>query len=150
VTNSPKRSTSWSSANARNSCRKSVITKRESISAKVRPGTAVGVYRRMRVITLNCNGIRSAERKGFARWLARAQPWDIVCLQEIKAPHDDIPGSLLKPCRAHGVFLPADKRGYSGVAVYSRTPAHFAEGFGHSEFDAEGRYLEASFGELTV
>ena len=45
----------------------------------------------MRVITLNVNGIRSAERKGFAHWLARGNPWDVVCLQEIKATHADIP-----------------------------------------------------------
>src|SRR5262249_32464478 len=101
----------------------------------------------MRVITLNCNGIRSAERKGFVRWLARAEPWDVLCLQEIKCTHRDIPRSLLKPRKSHGMFLPALKKGYSGVAMYSRTPARFAEGFGHSEFDAEGRYLEASFGE---
>ena len=48
----------------------------------------------MRIITLNVNGLRSAERKGFARWLARAEPWDVVCLQEIKCEHADVPRSL--------------------------------------------------------
>ena len=45
----------------------------------------------MRIITLNVNGIRSAQRKGLSRWLTRAEPWDVVCLQEIKAHLDDIP-----------------------------------------------------------
>jgi exodeoxyribonuclease-3 len=104
----------------------------------------------MRVITLNVNGIRSAERRGFARWLARVEPWDVVCLQEIKAGHEDIPRSLVKPRKAHGTFLPAERKGYSGVALYARTPPRIATGFRHPEFDAEGRYLEAEFGELTI
>jgi exodeoxyribonuclease-3 len=104
----------------------------------------------MRVITLNCNGIRSAERKGFARWLKRAEPWDVVCLQEIKAAQEDIPRCLKKPRKSYGVFHPAEKKGYSGVAVYSRAEPLVTTGFGHPEFDSEGRYLEASFGNLSV
>ncbi len=76
----------------------------------------------MRIITLNVNGIRSAERKGFARWLARAEPWDVVCLQEIKAGHDDIPRSLVAPRKAHAAFVPAEKKGYAGVALYAKQP----------------------------
>jgi exodeoxyribonuclease-3 len=104
----------------------------------------------MRVITLNVNGIRSAERKGFARWLARAEPWDIVCLQEIKCGHDDIPRALAAPRKSHAAFAPAVKKGYAGVALYTKTAPRFVTGFGVSEFDDEGRYLEASFGELSV
>ena len=104
----------------------------------------------MRVITLNVNGIRSAERKGFARWLARVEPWDVVCLQEIKAGHDDIPRTLAAPRKAHAAFYPAEKKGYAGVGLYSKVPHRAATGFGIPEFDAEGRYLEAHFDALTV
>ncbi len=104
----------------------------------------------MRIITLNVNGIRSAERRGFARWLARAEPWDVVCLQEIKAGHDDIPRPLRAPRKAHATFLPAQKKGYAGVALYAKQPPRIEAGFGEREFDDEGRYLEATFRDLTV
>src|SRR5439155_16465927 len=104
----------------------------------------------MRIITLNVNGIRSAERKGLARWLGRVEPWDVVCLQEIKAGREDIPRSLAAPRKAHAAFAPAAKKGYAGVALYARQPPQVVTGFGATEFDAEGRYLEARFGELTV
>jgi exodeoxyribonuclease III len=104
----------------------------------------------LRIITLNVNGIRSAERKGFARWLARAEPWDVVCLQEIKAGHGDVPRSLRAPRKAHAAFLPAEKKGYAGVALYAKHLPTIAAGFGIREFDAEGRYLEATFRDLTV
>ncbi len=104
----------------------------------------------MRVITLNVNGIRAAERKGFARWLARVEPWDVVCLQELKAHHEDVPKSLRAPRKCTSHFHPAETRGYSGVGVYTRAPAKFVTGFGIPEFDREGRYLEAHFAELTV
>jgi exodeoxyribonuclease-3 len=104
----------------------------------------------MRVITLNVNGIRSAERRGFARWLARAEPWDIVCLQEIRATADDVPRPLRAPRRSHAAFFPAQRKGYSGVATYAKTPSRFATGFGVPEFDAEGRYLEAHCDNLTI
>jgi exodeoxyribonuclease III len=104
----------------------------------------------VRIITLNVNGIRSSERRGFARWLVRAEPWDIVCLQEIKAGRDDVPRSLLAPRSSHASFLPAERKGYAGVALYAKRPPRIVEGFGCREFDAEGRYLEAHFAGLTV
>ncbi|MEO8305719.1 MAG: exodeoxyribonuclease III [Betaproteobacteria bacterium] len=104
----------------------------------------------MRIITLNVNGIRSSERRGLSRWLGRAEPWDVVCLQEIKATRDDVPRTLRAPRRSHAAFLPAQRKGYSGVAVYAKVPPRFVEGFGVDEFDAEGRYLEAHFAELTI
>lgn len=104
----------------------------------------------MRVITFNVNGIRAAERKGFARWLARVEPWDVVCLQELKAHHDDVPKCLRAPRKCTSHFHPAETRGYSGVGVYTRAPARFVTGFGIPEFDREGRYLEAHFADLTV
>ena len=104
----------------------------------------------MRVITLNVNGIRSAARKGLYRWLA-AQEADVVCLQEIKAQEADLDAAMRAPRGLHGRFSHADKKGYAGVALYSRvTPDAVREGFGVREFDAEGRYLEARFGRLSV
>ena len=104
----------------------------------------------VRVITLNVNGIRSAERKGLARWLARAEPWDVVCLQEIKAQLDDIPKALRAPRGSHAFFLTADRKGYAGVALYAKRRPEVATGFGCAEFDCEGRYLEARFGRLAI
>jgi exodeoxyribonuclease-3 len=104
----------------------------------------------MRIITLNVNGIRSAERKGFARWLARVEPWDVACLQEIRASLEHVPKALAAPRRAHAVFHPATRKGYSGVALYARMPITSRTGFGSHEFDAEGRYLEADFGNVSI
>ena len=104
----------------------------------------------MRVVTLNVNGIRSAASKGLYRWLA-AQKADVVCLQEIKAEEADLDAAMLAPKGLHGYFYPAQKKGYAGVALYSgRQPEAVVKGFGVREFDAEGRYLEATFGRLKV
>mgnify|MGYP001206751449 FL=1 len=104
----------------------------------------------MRVVTLNVNGIRSAAKKGLYPWLA-AQKADVVCLQEIKAQAADLGAELLAPKGLHGHFYPAEKKGYAGVALYSRVkPDRVVKGFGVKEFDAEGRYLEATFGKLKV
>ena len=104
----------------------------------------------MRIISLNVNGLRAAERKGFARWLARAEPWDVVCLQEIKCAHDDVPRSLRAPRRSHAAFHPAQRKGYSGVALYAKHPPRITTGFGHAEFDGEGRYLQADFADASI
>ena len=98
----------------------------------------------MRIVTLNVNGIRAAEKKGLSRWLKRVEPWDIVCLQEIKATADDVPRALLAPCKSHGFFLSAGRKGYSGVALYAKQQPKVTTGFGSTEFDGEGRYLEDS------
>ena len=104
----------------------------------------------MRVITLNVNGIRSAARKGLFGWLAR-QKADIVCLQEVKAHEADLDEAILAPKGYVGHFHCAEKKGYAGVALYSRrAPDAVVKGFGVREFDAEGRYLEAKFGKLSV
>ena len=104
----------------------------------------------MRVVTLNVNGIRSAARKGLYRWLA-AQKADVVCLQEVKAHEADLDAALLAPRGFSGFFHCAEKKGYAGVALYSRRqPEAVVKGFGVREFDAEGRFLEARFGKLTV
>jgi exodeoxyribonuclease-3 len=104
----------------------------------------------IRVVTLNVNGIRSAARKGFDRWLARAEA-DVVCLQEVKADEADIPPALRAPRGLHAFFHCAQRRGYSGAALYARkAPRAVRLGFGSPEFDAEGRYVEAEFRDLTV
>jgi exodeoxyribonuclease III len=104
----------------------------------------------MRVITFNVNGIRAAERKGFARWLARVRAWDVVCLQELRAQASEVPACLRAPRQCTASFHPAQRRGYAGVAIYARTPATFTTGFGHPEFDSEGRYLQADFRDLSI
>ena len=104
----------------------------------------------MRVVTLNVNGIRSAAKKGLFRWLA-AQRADVVCLQEMKAQEHDLDDSLHVPKGLMPFYALAEKKGYSGVALYSRrAPDKVIRGFGTHEFDSEGRYLEARFGKLSV
>ncbi|MDP5239221.1 exodeoxyribonuclease III [Uliginosibacterium sp. 31-16] len=99
----------------------------------------------LRVITLNLNGIRSAATKGFYEWLA-TQDADIVCLQEVKAQEADLTAAMLNPPGWHGYFHCAEKKGYSGVAIYARRkPAAVASGIGVAEFDVEGRYIQADF-----
>ncbi len=104
----------------------------------------------MRVITLNVNGLRSAAAKGFTAWMRR-QRADIICLQEIKAQEADLPKSLLAPRGLHAHFHPAEKRGYSGVAIYSRRePDKVTLGLGIEDIDAQGRFLQLDFGSLSV
>jgi exodeoxyribonuclease-3 len=104
----------------------------------------------LRVVTLNLNGIRSAARKGFLEWIA-AQDADVVCVQEVKAQHDDLDATMRAIGRARGHFHLAQKKGYSGVGLYARRrPKALRTGFGVAEFDAEGRYVEADFGRYTV
>jgi exodeoxyribonuclease-3 len=104
----------------------------------------------MRIITLNANGIRSAARKGLFAWLAR-QRADIVCLQETKAQAKDLEPKWLRSRVFKAYFMHAVKPGYSGVALLTRRePDDLIYGLGWADFDAEGRYLEARFGRLSV
>ncbi len=104
----------------------------------------------MRIITANLNGIRSATNKGFFKWLP-AQQADIVCVQELKAQAADMTPDMLSPDGFLGYFHYAEKKGYSGVGLYSkRKPDAVIEGLGMPEFDCEGRYLEAQYGNLSV
>lgn len=104
----------------------------------------------LRIITLNLNGIRSAANKGFFEWLA-AQQADIVCLQELKAQPGDLGEQIRRPQGWHGCFHCAEKKGYSGVGIYSRRePDRIIEGLGIPEIDCEGRFLQADFGALSV
>ena len=104
----------------------------------------------MRIITLNANGIRSAARKGFFEWLPE-QDADVVCIQETKAQVDQLADPMFRPQGYHCYYCDAEKKGYSGVAIYSRAkPQDVITGFGSREFDAEGRYIEAQFKGLSV
>ncbi len=104
----------------------------------------------MRIITANLNGIRSAAQKGFFNWFG-AQQADIVCVQEVRAQRGDITPECLTPHGYHSYFHLADKKGYSGVGIYTRHPPDaYLTGFGSEEFDAEGRYVEVHYGALSV
>ena len=101
----------------------------------------------LRIITLNLNGIRSAARKGFFDWLS-LQEADIVCVQELKAQQADMPED---PPGFSGFFHYAEKKGYSGVGIYSkRKPENIVEGLGIPDIDSEGRYLQADYGKYSV
>jgi exodeoxyribonuclease III len=104
----------------------------------------------MRVVTLNANGIRSAARKGFFTWLS-AQNADVVCIQETKSQEHQLGHESFRPKGYHCYYFDAVKKGYAGTALYSRAlPDKVIKGFGVKEFDREGRYLEAQFGQLSV
>ena len=95
--------------------------------------------------SLNLNGIRSATSKGLEPWLAKTRP-DCICVQEVKAQAPDIAGKFESLAGLGGHFHFAQKKGYSGVGVYSRQePSDVVIGFGAPEFDAEGRYVELRF-----
>ena len=104
----------------------------------------------MRIITLNVNGIRSAARKGLFEWLPR-QRADVVCLQETKAQEDQLTDPAFRPDKHHCFYYDAQKKGYAGTALFARRePDEIIRGYGAKEFDAEGRYLEARFGKISV
>jgi exodeoxyribonuclease-3 len=98
-----------------------------------------------RLITLNLNGIRSAVNKGFMTW-AESAAADCMGVQEVKAQADDVAGRLDQVAGLRGHFHYAQKKGYSGVGLYTRKkPSDVITGFGDPEFDAEGRWVEARF-----
>jgi exodeoxyribonuclease-3 len=104
----------------------------------------------LRVITCNLNGVRSATAKGWLGWLMR-QKADVVCVQELKAQESDLTAAMRSPRDLTGHFHCAQKKGYSGVAVYARrVPDRIEKGLGIDDIDAEGRYLRTDFGPLSV
>lgn len=104
----------------------------------------------LRIISLNLNGVRSATTKGFLEWLPQ-QAADIVCVQELKAQRDDLSAAMRSPAPHQGWFHHAEKKGYSGVGIYSRhAPDRVIEGLGIADIDREGRYLQLDFGTLSV
>lgn len=103
-----------------------------------------------RVITANTNGIRSAAKKGFFDWL-QTQNADVVCIQETKAQRDQLEHAMFCPQGYHCHYFDAEKKGYSGTALFSRRkPDRIITGLGWPSADTEGRYLQADFGNLSV
>ncbi|HSR60834.1 MAG TPA: exodeoxyribonuclease III, partial [Robiginitalea sp.] len=105
----------------------------------------------MRIASYNVNGIRAALGKGFLTWLGQADP-DLICLQEIKAREDQLDLSRFEQAGyPYHYWFPAEKKGYSGVAILSRQkPDHVEYGTGIGYMDVEGRNLRADFGGVSV
>jgi len=104
----------------------------------------------LRLISLNLNGLRSAAGKGLLAWLGR-QRADVLCMQEVKAQPQDLEPRLLAPRGWHATFHCAQRKGYSGVAIWSRrAPDRVVEGIGVAGIDAEGRFLRCDFGRVSV
>lgn len=103
----------------------------------------------MKIITYNVNGIRAALSKGLINWLEQEDP-DLICFQEIKASLDVIPRLEFEMLGYKTYWYPAQKKGYSGVGLLSKKePDHVEYGMGIQEYDAEGRFLRADFGDLS-
>ncbi|MBL7826059.1 MAG: exodeoxyribonuclease III [Saprospiraceae bacterium] len=102
------------------------------------------------IISYNVNGIRAAISKGFWEWLETENP-DVICLQEIKALREDVPLLELEALGYRHFWHPAEKKGYSGVATFSKTePDNVVYGCGIPEYDREGRVLRTDFGDWTL
>lgn len=104
----------------------------------------------MRLISWNVNGLRAIHKKGFETSWKKMKP-DILCLQETKASVEQLPEELQKPRRYHAAFSSGLKKGYSGVAIYSKMQPHIIEtGIGIEAFDTEGRILIADYGDFIL
>ena len=103
-----------------------------------------------RIVSWNVNGLRACARKGFLDFLA-ASGADVVGIQELRALPSQLPPALRGPKGWHAAFAPAERKGYSGVALFSRQPPDKVETrLGIAEYDVEGRLLVARFGRLAV
>jgi len=104
----------------------------------------------MRVMTLNCNGIRAAAKKGLYDWLSKVDA-DVICLQETKAQIDQLQDPIFHPKGYHCYYFDAEKKGYSGTALYcKKKPDRVTRGLGWPLADEEGRYIQADFGDLSI
>jgi len=104
----------------------------------------------MKIISWNVNGLRAVYKRGFLKWLTKSRA-DIVCLQELKAQAAQIPADLLKPKNYSAYFNFASKKGYAGVAVYTKTkPVKTAKRLGLKRFDQEGRFLKLEYPKFTL
>lgn len=104
----------------------------------------------MRIITCNVNGIRSAHKKGFFKWVNK-QKFDVLCLQELKAHEEQIPKKEILSNKIFSYYKCAQKKGYSGVSIHSkRKPKDIIFSYGDKEFDDEGRYIEIIFDNFSV
>ena len=104
----------------------------------------------MRIISYNVNGIRAAIKKGFFDWL-ETNPADIICLQETKALQEDVDTSRLQAMGYRDNWFSAQKKGYSGVAVFTKIEPDKVElGNGHGPSDDEGRVIQLDFGKIRL
>jgi len=104
----------------------------------------------MRIITYNVNGIRAAMSKGLVDWIRHTEP-DVLCIQEIKATPEQVGVFEFEELGYHHYWYPAQKKGYSGVAIFSKTkPLHVEYGCGIKAYDDEGRVLRADFPDVSV
>lgn len=104
----------------------------------------------MKVMTLNVNGIRAGHRKGFFHWMLEENV-DVVCIQETRAKVHQLTEEILSPNGYSGFFNDAKKKGYSGVAIYTRQqPDKIKTALGWHHADSEGRYIQADFGLLSI
>lgn len=102
------------------------------------------------ILSWNVNGIRAAYKKGFVHWLSREDP-DIICVQETKATKEQLPDDLINVGKYKSFFSSAERKGYSGVATYSKTePVSVSKGIGIEKFDNEGRFLITDFGDFLL
>lgn len=102
------------------------------------------------ICSLNLNGIRAAEKRGFSEWLAREQP-DVLCLQELRANSDQVPDEVRSPAGYSARWNSAQKKGYAGTGLFSREAADaYQVGSGLSWGDDEGRVLRARFADFEV
>lgn len=103
-----------------------------------------------KIITYNLNGIRSAISKGFIEWLKAADP-DIICIQELKAEPGQLDLKIFENVGYHHYWCPAQKKGYSGVAIFTKQKPDYVEyGCGIKKYDDEGRVIRADFGDVSV
>ncbi|AGF49370.1 exodeoxyribonuclease III [Candidatus Kinetoplastidibacterium galati] len=104
----------------------------------------------LKITSINLNGIRSSIRKGFIKWLNIYEP-DIVCMQETRISYNDLNNEIINPSPYEGYFFCADKKGYSGVGIYSKIrPRNIINGIGNKEFDCEGRLIRIDLENLSV
>lgn len=106
--------------------------------------------RKIRILSWNVNGIRAVHKKGFREWFTNEKP-DILCLQETKAVRKQFPPDIRRVEGYHTYFSEAERKGYSGVALYTKIkPDKVKNGFGIDKFDLEGRTLIADFGDFVL
>ena len=104
----------------------------------------------MRIVSYNVNGIRAAIKKGLIDWL-KSYPIDVLCIQETKATPDDIDLELFTALGYHVAWYPAQKKGYSGVAIFSKKkPNQIVYGSGYEMSDYEGRVIRIDIDDLTI